>query len=69
MGEGMRIEFKVEGDDNEETMVFTNDELGNANYIEMFILPGKKTVMIPIDDLKIVSDACQTRRKLEKELE
>ena len=45
----MKIKIYVEGENEKETISFTNEELNNDNYVDL--IAGERCFTVPIEDL------------------
>ena len=62
----MKHTIKVDTEKGKEEMIFSTDEMDNLNFVEMIF--NGKTIMINVDDLKVVADALIDARQLASDI-
>ena len=63
----MNIQIKIEGEDKEETLSFSDENMNNDNFVEMTL--EDREYSIGVDDLEAVIQAFRNVRSLRVERE
>lgn len=58
----MEVKIKVDGEEKEENLLFTNDELDNFNFISL-ITPDSKEYILSVNDLQAISKIARFYQK------